>query len=290
MSALLLVSALLDYSSPSSYAQPASPEGGGGGRWFTGSPAEGYDCSVCHAGGPPLELEIHGLPLAGWDPGSTYELQIAWAEPDAHVALLTEFVRADGSGIGRVELAPEPLLLPEERCAGGPRAAKLHELDPTRQIVSLGDCGARLLRMQWTAPDHADDDAWLFLAGVHADASDDPHGDGVMLQSIRLPGPASSSARGCELAESSPRGGLALLGLLALALVRPRRGRAAALMLALLVAGCARVPPHQRGRLAAPDMQMELDPELCAGRTHAVEYREGSAGGLGSGGGGCGCN
>jgi hypothetical protein len=287
---VLLVVALLGYSSPASYAQPVLPEGGGGGRWFTGSPAEGFDCSVCHAGGEPIEFDIQGLPVEGWSPGQTYELQVRWNDPTAHVSLLAEFARADGAGIGRVELAPEASLLQDERCTSGPRAAKIHALEQeAREITSFDDCGARLLRLAWTAPEQADDDAWLFLAGVHSDASEDAAGDGVMIQRIRLPAPAKGGA--CTLVETPPAPlGIALLGLLALGLVRPWRARAALVVLLVFVGGCARVQPHQRGRLAGSDMQLELDAELCAGRTHAVEYREGSAGGLGGGGGGCGCN
>ncbi|MCB9749177.1 MAG: DUF4266 domain-containing protein [Myxococcales bacterium] len=54
--------------------------------------------------------------------------------------------------------------------------------------------------------------------------------------------------------------------------------------------GCARVKPHERGRLAQPDMAQTGAGELEAGPEHALEYREGSAGGYGGGGGGCGCN
>jgi hypothetical protein len=62
------------------------------------------------------------------------------------------------------------------------------------------------------------------------------------------------------------------------------------LALLLLLGGCTRVEPYQRGRLAQPDMRLTPDPDLDAGPEHALEYREGSAGGLGGGGGGCGCN
>lgn len=292
MSALLLA-LVLGYSSPGSYAQPVVPEGGGGGRWFTGSPADGFDCSVCHADGPPLELELIGLPVDGWTPGQSYELWIGWADPTVHASLLVEIAGANGSGIGQLELAPQDTLLPEERCGGGPRAAKLYPIEQARTIASLGDCGASLLRMTWTAPADANEDAWLFLAGVHADESEDPSGDGVMVERIRLPGPASPTAQGCAITDSPHTPvGWALLGMFALALLRPRLGRTAGLVVVLMLAAsaCARVQPHQRGRLAGSDMQMELDPELCAGRMHAVEYREGSAGGLGGGGGGCGCN
>jgi len=55
------------FSEPAYYAADASG-GGGGGRWFTGSPAEGYGCSVCHTGPAQLvsyPLYIEGLPHAG---------------------------------------------------------------------------------------------------------------------------------------------------------------------------------------------------------------------------------
>jgi MYXO-CTERM domain-containing protein len=292
---VLLIAAWLGYSSPGSYAQPVIPDGGGGGRWFTGSFADGFDCSVCHAGGPSLDLEITGLPVEGWTPGESYDVQIGWVQPAANVSLLVEFARANGSGAGGVALPAEDTLLPEERCEGGPRAAKLYPIEQERTIAALRDCGAKLLRVTWTAPADADDDAWLFVAGVNADASEDPSGDGVVVERVRMPGPAANfnqPTQGCATTDA-PRGrpGVALLGLFALGLLRHRSRRIAGLVMLMLVLGaCARVQPHQRGRLAGSDMQMELDPELCAGRTHAVEYREGSAGGLGGGGGGCGCN
>lgn len=66
----------------------------------------------------------------------------------------------------------------------------------------------------------------------------------------------------------------------------------AGLVLASLVlaSGCVRVKPHQRARLAQPDMVLDDDADLAAGSAHATEYREGAAGGFGAGGGGCGCN
>ncbi|NVB39108.1 DUF4266 domain-containing protein [Pseudenhygromyxa sp. WMMC2535] len=64
----------------------------------------------------------------------------------------------------------------------------------------------------------------------------------------------------------------------------------ASLLPCLALLGCVRVQPWERERLAQPDMQMAVDPELSAGPDHAVEYREGSAGAFGGAGGGCGCN
>lgn len=56
------------------------------------------------------------------------------------------------------------------------------------------------------------------------------------------------------------------------------------------VVGCGHVKPYERGRLAQPDMALAEDRDLDIGPDHALDYREGSAGGLGGNGGGCGCN
>ena len=59
---------------------------------------------------------------------------------------------------------------------------------------------------------------------------------------------------------------------------------------AVLVAGCIRVQAHQRGYLAQPTMNPQAAPLEQKLDTHVQEYREGSMGGNGVGGGGCGCN
>jgi hypothetical protein len=56
------------------------------------------------------------------------------------------------------------------------------------------------------------------------------------------------------------------------------------------LAGCATVAPYERERLAKRDMQLTRNPDAAAGEDHATNYREGSSGGSGSSGGGCGCN
>lgn len=58
----------------------------------------------------------------------------------------------------------------------------------------------------------------------------------------------------------------------------------------LSAAGCATVAPYERERLAKPDMDMSRNADAKAGEEHATAYREGSSGGMGSSGGGCGCN
>lgn len=58
---------------------------------------------------------------------------------------------------------------------------------------------------------------------------------------------------------------------------------------ALTGTGCATVQPWERGRLAPPQMKFDDDASLAAYEAHWLEAREGSAGGSGVQGGGCGC-
>jgi hypothetical protein len=53
---------------------------------------------------------------------------------------------------------------------------------------------------------------------------------------------------------------------------------------------CVTVRPQERAVLADPTMQFEGDPKSTAPINHAIENREGSYGGSGVSGGGCGCN
>jgi hypothetical protein len=64
------------------------------------------------------------------------------------------------------------------------------------------------------------------------------------------------------------------------------------ILIAVLVfaAGCATVKPQERAILADPIMQFEGDAKAAAQVNHALENREGSYGGSGVTGGGCGCN
>jgi hypothetical protein len=73
------------YSTPEAFIEPAS-QGGGGGRWFSGSPADGFGCSVCHSAGPgqrELPLYVTGLPLSGYTLGEQREIVLSWPELSA---------------------------------------------------------------------------------------------------------------------------------------------------------------------------------------------------------------
>ena len=60
--------------------------------------------------------------------------------------------------------------------------------------------------------------------------------------------------------------------------------------LAAAFAGCTTVQPWERGNLADFTMQPDRDPLAAAMSEHVYFSREGSNGGRGVGGGGCGCN
>lgn len=61
------------------------------------------------------------------------------------------------------------------------------------------------------------------------------------------------------------------------------------MLIALLAASCVRVKPHEREAHARKTMQ-ERDASDARLENHVHEYREGSMGGAGVRGGGCGCN
>jgi hypothetical protein len=80
------------------------------------------------------------------------------------------------------------------------------------------------------------------------------------------------------------------------AIRRTERGnrRFSVLPIAVLVllgaTGCATLAPQQRAILADPTMQLDGDAKHEAALRHAIDNREGSMGGTGVSGGGCGCN
>jgi hypothetical protein len=62
------------------------------------------------------------------------------------------------------------------------------------------------------------------------------------------------------------------------------------LLLSSLTLGCVTVKPQQRAVLADPTMVFGAEPHATAPITHVYQNREGSFGGEGVSGGGCGCN
>jgi hypothetical protein len=57
----------------------------------------------------------------------------------------------------------------------------------------------------------------------------------------------------------------------------------------LMISGCAVVQPWEREKLADPNMMFDENPIQKGIKEHYINIREGSEGGTGSQGGGCGC-
>jgi hypothetical protein len=263
------------FSEPRSYYDSAA-EGGGGGRWFTGSPAEGYACSACHTGGPSQPLHIEGLPGDGYVPGASYDLRIAWPEfaaraqilaqtpgaPGASMGLVAEFVTETGLGAGTIEIAAPAAAVPGELCSFPPdvRAAQLYlvksgepvdeqetrceasELEE-RCLLAVADCGAQELRFRWTAPDSWQRSIWFSTGFVATEvSSDSPEADAVTERAIPLHPAASDSER----YESRLAGGCSAGGRRLATSSRNDAGWALACMAALALRGRATRPRERR--------------------------------------------
>jgi hypothetical protein len=207
------------FSDPETYKLPPQ-EAGGGGRFFTGTPADGFGCNVCHEGGAPTPLEVTGLPLTGYQPGASYEI----------TKISTETKLAAGA----IRLPRFESMAPDELCsmeAGGFPPGMVHQTEDGRLIVSTIDCGSRRLRFLWTAPTAADGPLWFGAGFVSGDNDATPAGDGVTM--VRVPlatsrggggetqviaAPTCSASapggRAGSFAASSPLPSVVLLGLL----------------------------------------------------------------------------
>jgi hypothetical protein len=93
--------------------------GGGAGRWFTGSPADGYSCEVCHLSPTKYSFPVSytGLPIDGYVPGEKYDIEMSWPAATAATLqaraqglkpvseLVAEFVSEEGGKAGSLVFA-----------------------------------------------------------------------------------------------------------------------------------------------------------------------------------------
>jgi hypothetical protein len=232
--ALLMPARGVAYSDPATFGEGVDV-GGGGGRYFTGSFADGFTCKVCHSGGKNPALRILGAPLTGYVPGSAYEITIEWRDDFENIALEAEIADRSGKTAGTLRLPPENELLSSELClpvAAGVGAGMLTDL-PTRSLLSLPDCGSRRLRFLWAAPARDVGPVWLTGSVVSGDAKGDVKGDGVTDFARMMPSPAapdavaSRLAAGCDASARHGSGGAGLFALVAgVWLALRRRARA----------------------------------------------------------------
>ncbi|MDH5491165.1 MAG: hypothetical protein OEY14_04370 [Myxococcales bacterium] len=215
LSLLLQARAARAYDGIASFGAPAI-EGGGGGRYFTGSIRDGHACGVCHlepGARAPLEgpeIRVAGLPSAGYLPGRTYELDVYWT-PGAGVgaaASLELLSSWTAESVGSMSLPPPAELSAGEFCAGRP-ATSLFEAEPTRTLAILELCTVSRMRLRWTAPTAPSGPVWLSVAVVHADGDGLPGGDAVSERRLFVPvanSPVESSSvqLGCSLVRGAP--------------------------------------------------------------------------------------
>jgi len=227
------------FSDPHSY-ELGVVQGGGGGRWFTGTPADGYGCDVCHQAAGSVPIEVSGLPLeGGYSAGQSYELGVRWPADLEHMALVLEMVDDAGVRAGTLALPRLDASLPEERCteegAEGTPASELIDSPRGRQFATVIDCGSRALRVLWSAPPISAGRVWLSGGLVASDDKGSVEGDVAVL--IHRPvapagasvGPVQLTESGCSMVNASDRGdalGWALpVGLIGLVGWRQRRKR-----------------------------------------------------------------
>lgn len=179
-------------------------------------------------------MKVLGLPLEGYKGGEKYEVSLIWPDKIKDLALIAEFTDEMRHGSGNMAL-PQPLAtLETERCgieAGGFPASALHEGDAGRQFLSVIDCGAKLVRFQWTAPMAGAGTVWFNAGFVASNADGTARGDGVTLVRMPLPplGRATGVihiAQGCGVLTRRVRGAwwpVLLIGALPLIVVFARR-------------------------------------------------------------------
>ena len=63
-----------------------------------------------------------------------------------------------------------------------------------------------------------------------------------------------------------------------------------AVLVVASLSACTTVQPYQRGILSKPEMLFDSEKVEAGARDHFLNSLEGSVGGFGVGGGGCGCN
>ena len=188
--------------------------GGGGGRRFTGSPADGFTCAVCHDEEAEAEVEVRGFPTDGYRAGVSYAIELDWPD-DALVAFALEVVDRNGETSGVLALPAAADLDAAERCASGaidppPPAATLHPTADGRVVAVADGCGANRATIHWAAPDASTGPVFLYVAAVSGDRSGTSDGDAVRTVARSAPAAGSPPAEvsvvdsGCSAASRRP--------------------------------------------------------------------------------------
>lgn len=217
---LLLVPAVAAaYSDRALFDAPAI-EGGAGGRYFTGSRADGYGCNVCHGTATTDDFTIDPLPEP-LVPGRRYDLTIHWNDPTVPHGLHVELT-ANGT---HPQVMPQDNLAlpPASRCggvAGGMPA--VYTIDSgVRRVIGVEACGASSVTLSFL---YAGAPVELAVGGVRGDASDTAIGDRVFERHLTIDGRTHTGDPGGCTAGGGAGFGVVLV-LLALVRARSRTAR-----------------------------------------------------------------
>lgn len=303
-------------------------EDSGGGIAFDGAPRwTGHTCAVCHTHAPGriklrLEADHAELFTSGWKPSQQYHLRVVltdtWAN-DANRALgdkcgftTMPYKACDQNGFA-LEMAdargkPVGTIVPLDGAACATPAAMVADpavrvLEDKSAVTHSGThMGVTAWDFCWTAPAAGTGVITAYLAGVDGNGGDgtmafptDTSGDDVAAGSVplaELGADAPGQTGGCNTTGDAS-GLVGIAAVLALLGWRQRHARTARLALVVTLAagsGCTHVRANQRETLAKRNMQFAPDPTEDELDLHMQQSREGSAGGYGSSGGGCGCN
>jgi hypothetical protein len=302
---------------------------GGSGVAFTGAPRwAGHTCLVCHteaAGriGASLEAGPAEIFSTGYVPGQTYRLRVVltgeWAAVDAAAfgdecgAAVAPYRRCDDNGFA-IEIADgrgQPVggfaRAALDGSCGAPASAGDADAyvlrDGTAALQSGNHHGRASWNVCWTAPTAGAGPLTAYLAVVDGNGGDgteanpnDTSGDDVFAGAVPLAehgggAPAPDQGSGCAIGGRATSGAaLIALAALVLGLALGRRHWVALALAALLAGGCATVKPWEREKLAKRKMLFGADPDELELDLHMQDAREGSSGGYGNAGGGCGCN
>jgi len=301
---------------------------GAGGIPFDGAPRwAGHTCASCHSNAPgrislALEADQPALFTIGWQPMQQYHLRVVLQHEWAGVQYaadasncgptVTPYVPCDQNGfalelddtkahpVGTLAAFVNGACVPVGTV---PIGAPVRVLNDGTAITHEGiPYALTAWDLCWTAPAAGAGTITAYLAVVDGNGGDgtidfpaDPTGDDVatgvvpIAEAGAIAPPAQTG--GCDATGSAAGLWLVVAALGAITrITRFRRRAIAALLTIVSLGGCVHVRPYQRGTLARKDMTFDPDPGESQLDLHMQESREGSAGGYGSSGGGCGCN
>jgi hypothetical protein len=309
----------LAYPTGEQFDQDALTNDGGGGIAFDGSPRwANHNCEVCHTGAPhlislALDADHPELFTDGWVAAKQYHLRVVLLDEWAGLQYT-----ANGADCGQIDATPfkpcndngfslelddgndQPtgMFAPvvADACSTGMPAAPITYFAKSGAALHEQLNGRTSWDLCWTAPAAGTGTITAYLAVVDGNGGtgsaafpNDTINDDVAAGAVPIAeagATPSPQVGGCNAAGDGTGLGVALVILFAI----KRRRLLAALALASAATACVHVRPRQRETLAHRNMTFAPDPAEDELDLHMQESREGSSGGYGSSGGGCGCN